>query len=96
MSTTASRWEWNLKQAVNIISLSKDLKAEMIFAIIDTIMLRVMSIDISISDVTDKIIQKIVVWWASRQNIRKRWNFQELENAWSRKGRRFHYELTVF
>jgi len=60
-STTASRWDWNLKQAVEIISLSKDLKAEMIFAISHTIVLRGMSIDITISDATDKIIQKIVV-----------------------------------
>ena len=36
LSTTASRWEWNLQQAVDIISLSKDLKADMICAISDT------------------------------------------------------------
>ena len=61
VSTTASRWEWNLEQAVDIISLSKDLKADMIFAISDTTVLRGMSNDITISDATDKIIQKIVV-----------------------------------
>ena len=61
VSTTSSRWEWNLEQAVDIISLSKDLKADMIFAISDTNVLRGMSNDITISDATDKIIQKIVV-----------------------------------
>ena len=61
VSTTASRWEWNLEQAVDIIFLSKDLKADMIFAISDTNVLRGMSNDITISDATDKIIQKIVV-----------------------------------
>ena len=61
VSTTVSRWDWNLKQAVDIISLSKDLKADMIFAISDTTVLRGMSIEITIRDATDKIIQKIVV-----------------------------------
>ena len=60
-STTASRWNWNLEQAVDIISLFKDLKAEMNFVINDTILFRGMSIDITISYATDKIILKIVV-----------------------------------
>ena len=72
VSTTASRWDWNLQQTEDIISLSKDLKAEIICAISNSIVLRGMSIDITISDATDKIIQKILFWWVRRANLFKK------------------------